>query len=74
MARNLTVREKLEKGARALEMSALGFSNVTIARELGVNRKTVPSLIQTGAQDIDLDNPLEVSRSKAHYRKIVQES
>ncbi len=45
MATKLTTAERLEKSAIAVDLSARGSTNIAIADELGVTRKTVASLI-----------------------------
>jgi site-specific recombinase XerC len=72
MARNLTAWERRTLGQRALELSALGMPNVTIAERLGINRKTVPGLIKQAAEEADPGKPIEAARAKAHYRNIIR--
>jgi orotate phosphoribosyltransferase-like protein len=72
MARNLTAQERRTLGARALELAALGMPNVTIAERLGINRKTVPGLIEQAAAEADPGVALEAAKAKAHYRQIIR--
>lgn len=72
MAKNLTADERRRLGARALDMTALGLPNTTIADRLGVNRKTVPGLLEQAAKEADPGSPVEAARAKAHYRQIIK--
>jgi orotate phosphoribosyltransferase-like protein len=72
MARNLTAQERRSLGQRALELSSVGMPNVTIAEGLGINRKTVPGLIEQAADEADPGRPIETARAKTHYRNIIR--
>lgn len=59
-------------GQQALNLSGLGMTNSDIASRIGVNRKTVPGLIEQAAAEVRADQPLEAEKAKAHYRQIVR--
>lgn len=72
MARALRAEERRKLGQQALDLSGLGLTNTDIASRLGVNRKTVPGLIEDAAAEADPGIAVEAARAKAHYRRIVR--
>jgi hypothetical protein len=72
MARALRVEERRRLGEQALNLAALGMSNVAISDRIGVNRKTVPGLLRQAMEETDTDQLLELTKAKAHYRQIIK--
>lgn len=72
MARRLRAEERRKLALDALELAGLGMTNVDIASRLRVNRKTVPGLIEQGAEEAEVDTPLEAAKARAHYRRIIR--
>ncbi len=73
MARNLNARERRKLGEQALDLKAVGLSDVSIAERIGVNRKTVPGLIEDAAAEAEGDSQfIEAAKAKTHYRRIIR--
>ena len=64
----------LERRIEALEAAYAGpaAGNTGERERLGINRKTVPGLIEQAAAEADPGVALEAAKSKAHYRQIIR--
>src|SRR5918998_4168400 len=72
MAKNLTAQERRRKAEQALNLKAMGLTNVSIADRIGVNRKTVPGLLEQAAEEAEDSRFLEAARAKTHYSQIIR--
>lgn len=72
MARALRAEKRRKLGQQALDLSAVGLTNVDIASRIGVNRKTVPGLIEEAAQEAEPGIAVEAAKAKAHYRRVIR--
>ncbi len=72
MAKNLTAWERRRKAEQALNLKAMGLTNVSIADRIGVNRKTVPGLLEQAAEEAEDSRFLEAARAKTHYSQIIR--
>jgi hypothetical protein len=72
MAKNLTAQERRRKVEQALNLKAMGLTNVSIADRIGVNRKTVPGLLEQAAEGAEDSRFLEAARAKTHYSQIIR--